>query len=143
MKKLMVMIVALLGVAAACADDRPIAVEKLPQAARQFIADHFSAEKVAFAKVDGGVTGPEYEVVFNSGTKIEFLKNGEWKDVDCRYSAVPSAIVPRQIVAYVGNNYPDAKIVQIDRDRRGWEAKLSNGLELSFDREFRLVDIDD
>ena len=30
-----------------------------------------------------------------------------------------------------------------DRDRRGYDVELDNGLDLEFDSSFRLVDIDD
>ena len=35
------------------------------------------------------------------------------------------------------------KIVSIDRDKRDWEVKLDNGLDLKFDLQFRLIEIDD
>lgn len=77
------------------------------------------------------------------GTKLEFNGDGEWKDVDCKYGAVPAAIVPKQITDYVAKHYPDVKIIKIDRDRRDYEVSLSNRLELTFDMQFNLVDIDD
>jgi hypothetical protein len=47
--------------------------------------------------------------VFVNGAKVEFTKNGEWKDVECKYGEVPAAIVPQQIRDYVAKNYPDRK----------------------------------
>jgi predicted phosphodiesterase len=44
---------------------------------------------------------------------------------------------------FVAKNYPDAKIIKIDRDRRDYEVSLSNRLELTFDMKFNLVEIDD
>lgn len=61
----------------------------------------------------------------------------------CRYSSVPAAVIPAQIAQYVSGHYPDASIVQIDRDKHDYEVKLSNGLELTFDLKFNLIDIDD
>ena len=74
--------------------------------------------------------------------EVEFTKNGEWKDVECKYGEVPAAIVPQQIRDYVAKNYPDRKITAIDRDRRDYEVELDNGLDLKFDLKFRLIDID-
>ena len=34
------------------------------------------------------------------------------------------------------------RIKEIEKDRRGYEIKLSNNLELSFDKKFNLVDIE-
>ncbi len=130
--------------APACADnDKPIAVTELPQIAQQFIKNHFPKEKVAYAKIERDFLEVQYEVVFTNSSKLEFNKNGEWKEVNCKYSTVPKAIVPAQIVNYISQNYPDANVVKLERNSREYEAKLSNGLELTFDTNFKLIDIDD
>ena len=97
----------------------------------------------AFAKLERDFLETTYEVVFTNSTKLEFQKDGNWKEVDCKYSTVPTGIVPAQIAQYVTQNYPDTKIVKIDRDKRDYEVKLTNGLELTFDLKFNLIDIDD
>lgn len=123
MKKLMMILAgtALIATSAPAfaGNDRPIAVGELPASAQQFIKTHFD------------------------GAKVEFTKNGEWKDVECKYGEVPAAIVPQQIRDYVAKNYPDRKVTAIDRDRRDYEVELDNGLDLKFDLKFRLIDIDD
>lgn len=123
--------------------DRPIAVGELPATAQEFIKANFAGVEVSFSKVDEGVFDKDYKVVFVNGAKVEFAKNGEWKDVDCKYGEVPAAIVPQQIRDYVAKNYPGRKITSIDRDRRDFEVELDNGLDLKFDLKFRLIDIDD
>ena len=146
MKKLMILsaILMVFGITTACADnDKPIAVTQLPQKAQQFIKTHFSKAKVAFAKLERDFLETTYEVVFTNSTKLEFQKDGNWKEVDCKYSTVPTGIVPAQIAQYLTQNYPDTKIVKIDRDKRDYEVKLTNGLELTFDLKFNLIDIDD
>lgn len=130
--------------APACADnDKPVAVTELPQAAQQFIKNHFPKEKVAFAKLERDFLEVQYEVVFTNSTKLEFYKNGEWKEIDCKYSLVPKAVIPAQIVSYISEHYPDTNVVKLERDSREYEAKLTNGLELTFDLSFNLIDIDD
>lgn len=132
------------GVTTACADnDKPITVAQLPAKAQQFVKAHFSSEKVALAKLEQDFLETTYEVVFTNGSKVEFLKNGEWKEIDCKYSTVPVAVVPAQITQYISQNYPDTKVVKLERDRREYEVKITNGLELTFDTRFNLIDIDD
>ena len=146
MKKLMILsaILMIFGITTACADnDKPITVTQLPAKAQQFIKTHFSKEKVAFAKLEREFLETRYEVVFTNSSKIEFCKDGEWKEIDCKYSIVPSAVIPAQIAQYVSQNYPDTQIVKIDRDKRDYEVKITNGLELTFDKQFNLIDIDD
>ena len=146
MKKLLILAAAMLtfGTLTVHADnDRPITVSELPQKAQQFIQQHVPNEKVSFAKVENGLFDTTYEVIFTSSSKVEFQKNGDWKEVDCKYSTVPAAIIPQQIAHYVSQHYPDTAVVQIDRDKRDYEVKLTNGLELTFDLKFNLIDIDD
>ena len=145
MKKIMsVLAVLFLTLNVACAnEDRPIQVEQLPAAAQKFIKAHFPDPKISYAKIDDELVYKEYEVMFADGVKIEFNGDGEWQDVDCKFGAVPAAIIPKKIANYVAKNYPDAKIIKIDRDRRDYEVSLSNRLELTFDMKFNLVEIDD
>lgn len=123
--------------------DRPIEVKELPAKAQAFIQTHFPDEQVSLAKRERDLFETRYEVLLVNSVKLEFLGNGEWEEVDCRYQAVPDAIVPPQILNSVRERYPDVKITEINRDRRDYELKLANGLELVYDLQYRLVDIDD
>lgn len=145
MKKIIVIIATLLlvaGLAPVQADDRPIAVTELPAAARQFLDTHFGDMQVAYATVDGHLFDKDYEVAFTNGSKVEFDRNGEWKEVEVRTGSIPAAIIPQQIRQYINQNYPDTPVRQIDRDRRGYEVKLVNGLELEFNNNLALIKID-
>ena len=145
MKKiLLTVVVAFLSIGFAYAyDDVPITVEQLPQKAQQFLKSYFPQVGVSFAKKESDIIGNEYDVVLTDGSKMEFTSKGEWKSVECKGGAVPADIVPKQITQYVAKNYPDTKILKIDRDYREYEVYLSNRLELTFNKDFKLVDIDD
>ncbi|MDE5638141.1 MAG: PepSY-like domain-containing protein [Alistipes sp.] len=146
MKKIIITAIALLaaGIAGAfAAPDAPIDAEKLPQSIREFVAKHFPGDKIAFAKVDRGIFDTEYNVLLSSGTKMEFAGNGEWTEIKSKYSSVPESIVPQQIADAVASRYPTAKIVQIDRGRHDYEVELSNGIDITFDMQFNITDIDD
>lgn len=145
MKKIIVIIATFLltaGIGSVQADDRPIAVTELPAAARQFLSTHFADAKVAYATVDGRLFDKDYEVAFTDGGKVEFDRNGEWKEVDVRTGSLPAAVIPQPIRQHLTRNYPDTQVQQIERDRRGYEVKLRNGLELEFNNDFALVKID-
>ena len=61
-----------------------------------------------------------------------------------RYAAVPASVVPTQISDYVAkSSFPNQYIKKIERDAYTWEIELSNGIEIKFDKEFRVIDIDD
>ena len=95
--------------------DRIITVGELPAVAQQFVQTHFKAVEVSYAKVDEELFDKDYKVVFVNGSKVEFAKDGAWKEVDCKYGEVPAAIVPQQIRDYVAKNFAGRKIVSIDR----------------------------
>ena len=145
MKKiLLTVVVAFLSISFAYAcDDVPITVEQLPQKAQQFLKSYFPQVEVSFAKKESDIIGNDYDVVLTDGSKMEFSSNGEWKSVECKGRAVPADIVPNQIKQYVAKSYPNTKITKIDRDRRDYEVTLSNRLELTFNKEFKLIEIDD
>ena len=84
-----------------------------------------------------------YEVMFTNGSKVEFRRNGAWKEVDCRYSSLPAGIVSMPIETKVQELYPGAAVIKIERDKQEVEVKLNNGMELTFDRSHNLIGIDD
>lgn len=145
MKKIIIALAAMLTFAGiASADhDRPIQFENLPEKAQKFVKTWFPDEKLAFAKQETDFMEVSYEVMFVTGTKVEFNSTGEWTEVNCRYSTLKPELVPSQIVSSVSQMYPDVKFVKIEKNYRGYEVELTNGLELTYNQAFELVDIDD
>lgn len=133
------------GITASFAGDRerPITLDKLPAAAQEFLAANFKDLTLAYAVEDPKFIGSEYEVIYTDRTEVDFESNGEWSSVERKYAAVPAAIVPVQIADYVKKSFAGESIRKIDRDKYTWEVELSNGLEIKFDRNFQVVDIDD
>lgn len=145
MKKLTFILVCLFTLCAATIsadNEKPIQVSQLPAAAQQFIKQHFADRQVALAQVETKLISKSYNVVFSNGDQIEFDNKGNWEEIDCKFSSVPQAVIPAQIIKYVQENYTDATIKKIEKDRRKYEVKLSNRVELSFDLKFNLIDID-
>lgn len=145
MKKLIFIILALFTLCSItmCADnEKVIPVSQLPTAAQQFIKEHFANEKVALAKVETEFVSKSYEVIFDNGNHIDFDSKGNWEEIDCKFSSVPTAVIPTTIMEYIKDNYPDTTVKKIEKDRREYEVKLSNHIELSFDLKFNLTDID-
>lgn len=131
-----------LNMTAWASNDKPVRIEEMPGQAQQFIKDYFSTHSVAMAKMETDFFSKSYDVIFTNGDKVEFDRKGNWTDVDCKYSVVPVGIVPTEIVKSVKSKYPDAKIIQIERDNRHYDVDLSNGWELKYNKQFKLVDIE-
>lgn len=73
----------------------------------------------------------EYEVDLMSGAEVDFMENGDWKEVKAaKGKSVPASIVPAAISKYISTNFKGQTIVEIGRKRGGYEVELSNGTEL-------------
>ena len=146
MKKILLTLVAIfsVGIFSAMADnDRVINKNQLPAPAQQFQNEHFAGVDLTYAKEERDIFKHSFEVRLADGTKIEFTSKGEWDEVECRFGEVPAAIVPQAIKEYIDKNYAGAKVLYIEKDRNDYEVKLSNSLELKFDKDFNIYDIDD
>ncbi len=126
--------------AVACADDRPVPAESLPQGAKDFISNTFPNTEIKFVVADKS----DFEVMLADGTEIDFDKRGNWENVKNRNS-VPGSILPAMACDYINASYPDINIVEIDKDWNGYEVKLMNNLEIWFgkDGKFLRMDYDD
>lgn len=143
MKKLVLVLVCVFTMQMVMADnEKPIQIAQLPQTAQTFIKQNFPGLKVAFAKVEKDWFDTSYDVMFTNGDKLEFNKNGEWKEIRCNTSMVPVKVIPAPIQKFVKENYPDAKVASIEKDRYEYEVRLSNRMEVKFDLQFNVIDMD-
>lgn len=148
MKKLSLLITLIIAVCFSvyAQDKYSINRDDLPEPAREFLTEHFPKAKVGMIKTDKHfLKKTDYDVKLVNGTKIEFNNSGKWTSVDCNRSEVPDAIIPRAIRKYVRTNYPDVKIVKIERTSSKYEIGLSDDVELTFNLlgQFKGVKISD
>ena len=112
-------------------------------AINQFVEQYFPKATIQMVMPDDD----DIDVVLSDYTKIEFRLNHEWKKVDCEhgtvYTSVPTELVPEQITAYVNSNFQGAIIKKLEKKFVGWEIELSNGLEVKFNKNFRVTEVDD
>ncbi len=134
--------IAIASLSIAKADDRPVTFTQLPAAAQTFINTNFPSEKISYATVDDDFIRPDYSVMLANGTKIQFNNNGSLEKIESR-AGIPVELVPVQLRDYAKLHYPDAVITGYEIGRKSYEIKLSNRLELKFNRNFILVEIDD
>lgn len=132
------------AVSAMSSSDKHVSADKLPQAARDFVAKHFPDTSIVSVKTGNEVINSTYEVSLADGTTLEFTRSGEWTEIKRpEGKSIPAAAVPARIAEYVDKNYPANPIREIERDRRGFEVTLRNGAELTFDHKYDLVGYND
>lgn len=135
MKKYLLIITAILfcSLSGFAFDKYSVDREDLPKAAQEFLTKHFPKSKVGMIKTDKHLLKrTDYDVKLVNGWKIEFNNSGKWTSVDCKNSAVPSSIIPKNISKYVSKNFPDVKIVKIEKTNTKYEVTLSDDVELTF-----------
>lgn len=124
--------------------DKPVAPEQLPVTVQTFVQQAFPGRTITYAEKDQELTGAKYDVVLNDGTRVEFDTDDEWDKIECPLTEpVPTALIPPSIATHIQANYPDALIVKIDRERNGYEVELANGLELKYNKQGVLTEVDD
>lgn len=144
MKKLILIIVSLAAfMSVVRAEDKPVTFNQLPESARNFIDSNYPSVKLVLATKDDDFIRPEFHVVLENGVALQFDNDGRLEKIASRSGDIPAAVIPKQITDIVKSHYPDAYIVEYEVDRKTYEVKLSNRIEITFDSSFRLVEIDD
>ncbi len=144
MKKITLMLACMLGIAlAATAGDKPISFDKLPLEAKNFINVNFQNAKVLYSTVDDDFFRPDYNVSLDNGFRIQFTNSGALEKIESNTAAIPQDLIPYQIRDYVKVHYPDATFMEYEIGRKSYEVKLSNRLDLKFNKKFHLIEIDD
>lgn len=128
--------------AALSADDRPMAFEKLPVAAKEYIQTNFPGEKTTMVTKDDDLIFADYTVMLSNGIKLEFEHSGTLTQISSP-NGIPAELVPVSIRNYVQAHYPDAGYLDFEIGKRTYEVKLTNRMELKFNNNFHIIEIDD
>lgn len=130
------------NMAANAGNDKPIAVNALPVKAQTLLSNHFNNQKVMLATIETGIINKSYDVVLQNGTKLEFDKKGNLTEIDCKQGNVPAKLIPQAVRNYLKENYPAQAVKKIEMNKNEYEVELANGLDLTFNKHFQLIDID-
>ena len=130
------------NIVANAGNDKPINVNELPAKAQTLLSKHFKGQKVMLATIESGVVSRSYDVVLRNGTKLEFDKKGNLTEIDCKQGIVPSQLIPQPIKNYLKENYRGEAVRKIELNKKEYEVELANGIDLTFNKHFQLIDID-
>lgn len=116
----------------------------LPTAAKTFISTHFPDATIRLVEKQNTAiaNGSVYDVSLSNGFEIDFDAAGNWIDIDGNHQAVPVALIPEKIKAYVTANYPAQFIISIDKEKTYTDVDLNNNVELVFDTQGNFLRID-
>lgn len=118
--------------AASCdKDEKEIGYNALPAKAQQFIAQYFPMAECTRAVCDRDSGTTEYEAWLSDGTELDFDKQGEWTSVDCKFSALPSDILPEVIATDIAARYPESPAYKVEKQPGGYEIDIP-GWELYY-----------
>ena len=130
------------NIVANAGNDKPINVNELPAKAQTLLSKHFKGQKVMLATIESGVVSRSYDVVLRNGTKLEFDKKGNLTEIDCKQGIVPSQLIPQPIKNYLKENYRGEAVRKIELNKKDYEVELTNGIDLTFNKHFQLIDIE-
>ena len=127
----------------ACSD-KPVTADQLPEPIKAFIQQTFPGQTVSFVQKDLDLTGNQYDVVLADGTRIEFDTDNQWDKIEGTMTTpVPTALIPQPVLTHLQANFPDAMITKIDKEHYGYEVELANGLELKYNKQGAIMEMDD
>ena len=133
MKKVLILLVIFSSVL--FADEWKINPNELPKSAIDFINKFFPNNRIILAERDR----KKYEIVLENGVELEFFINGELKEVEGNYVAIPPEILPKTVANTVAMTFPNTIITKIEKKWNLYEIKLNNSMELYIDVNGQLL----
>ena len=120
MKKISLILVAisLFVFSNANAQKKYLAVSETPGQIISYINAHFPKSEIISVKKDKEVLKTEYKVKLNTMVELEFDGNFSIKKIESK-SALPQSVVAEKIVAYIHKNYPNNKILEWKKEKKG------------------------
>ena len=143
MKKISLILVAisLFVFSNANAQKKYLAVSETPGQIISYINAHFPKSEIISVKKDKEVLKTEYKVKLNTMVELEFDGNFSIKKIESK-SALPQSVVPEKIVAYIHKNYPNNKILEWKKEKKGQKIELDNDIDVVFDLNGKFMGID-
>lgn len=127
MKKLVLKIVVSLTIISSMAfGDWIVPATSLPQKSRTFINTIYPGVQIWKVERDGG----KFEVKLSNGADIDFLMNGDWRNIDGGYNTVPFSVLPAAVANTVKQTYPQALLIDVEKEWGNYKIKLNNMMEL-------------
>ena len=127
MKKLSIFLASLFILSASSLfADMVVPPSALPQQANAFIQRVFPGAQIWKVERDGR----KFDFQLSNGVSIDFLANGDWQNIDSEYAPIPDAAFPAAVIQAVKNAYPQAAVIDAEKEWGNYKLKLNNMMEL-------------
>ena len=144
MRSIIVSVIFALVLLMTACSDKPVVPEQLPVQVKTFIQQTYPGEAITFAQKDLELTGWKYEVFLADGTHIEFDTDDMWDKIESPVARpVPQQLIPAPIASHLQANFPGAFVTKIDKERNGYDIDLATGIELKYNKQGALMEMDD
>ncbi len=119
----------------------------LPTEANSFMNAHF--KETPIIQINTTSKKMDYETVLENGTEINYNSMGEWEEINFKWNPIPQSFLselPKKIINFIEENYPDETIHRIERKHFGRKDLIyriqfhkPNDIEISFSQEGDLI----
>ncbi len=123
------------------AQEKYIPVSETPGQIVSYVKAHFPKSKIISVKEDKEILKTEYEVKLDTMVELEFDEQFSIKNIESK-DPLPQSVIPKNIAAYVHKNYPDNKILEWKKEKKGQKIELDNDIDLVFDLNGKFLGID-
>lgn len=137
-RKLLAFFPILLGVwmLSSCDDEKKIDFGDLPSEARSFIENYFPSADVLSIVQEKEDGRKEYQVKLSNGTDMEFDEDGEWTNIECYFSPLPTGILPANVITKVEELHPEAYINGVEKELGGYVVEVTDAGGIDWDMRF-------
>ena len=127
-RKLLAFLPILLGVwmLSSCDDEKKIDFGELPGEARSFIENYFPSADILSIVQEKEDGRKEYQVKLSDGTDMEFDEDGEWTNIECYFSPLPTGILPANVITKVEELHPEAYINGVEKELGGYVVEVTD-----------------
>ena len=137
-RKLFAFFPILLGVwmLSSCDDEKKIDFGDLPSEARSFIENYFPSADILSIVQEKEDGRKEYQVKLSDGTDMEFDEDGEWTNIECYFSPLPTGILPANVITKVEELHPEAYINGVEKELGGYVVEVTDAGGIDWDMRF-------
>lgn len=113
-----------------CGNEKPVPRVELPQPIQQFIDTNYHG--IAFHGATYDAEEKEYEILMESGVKLEFNQKGAWKDIRSPKFNIFQRLLPEKLLLDFTTRAPRETIIEVAKEKKGYELKTLSGKEFHY-----------